>query len=63
MLEAEASPASEDADGSFKTGGVDAGTGTSVGVGSGVDDVDKVSPMSDSPNGTTISFCAVSSRE
>lgn len=59
----EAAPALEDADVSFRTGGVDAGTAASVGTGAGVDDVDRSCPVSDFPSGTTISCCVVCSEE
>jgi hypothetical protein len=54
----EAAPASRDASGLFRTDGVDAGTGASVGVGADVDAV-----MSGTAHGATISRCVVLSRE
>jgi hypothetical protein len=61
--EAEAASASREANDSFRTGGLDAGTGASVDVGVGMDDaVDKISPMTGSAHGTTISRCVVPSR-
>jgi hypothetical protein len=39
--EVEAAPASQDVNDMFRTGGMDGGTGASVGVGAGVDTVDK----------------------
>ena len=61
-MKVEAAPESENANGSFKSGGVDAGTCASVGTGAGVDDVDKGCPMSDFPNGTNISCCVAPSK-
>ena len=60
----EAAPASQDSNELIKTGGVDAGTGTSVRVGASVgkDAVDKISMTSGSVHGTTISCCVVPSR-
>jgi len=65
-VEVEATPASQDVNVVFRTGGVDnGGTGVSVGVGAGVEAVDIISPMSGnsgSVHGATISCCAVPSR-
>ena len=62
--EVEAAPAWQDSNELIKTGGVDAGTGTSVRVGASVgkDAVDKISMTSGSVHGTTISCCVVPSR-
>ena len=53
--------ASQDVDGLFGMASVDAGTGAGVGVGAGVDAVDKIPPISDSPNAATVSCCVVPS--
>ena len=58
-LEAEVAPASKDANGLFRTGGVDAGSGASVGV---LDAENKISLMSGSANGASISHCPVLSK-
>jgi hypothetical protein len=58
----EAAPASIDANDSPRTGGVDAGTGSSVGVGPVMDVVGKFSLISGSARGATISRCVVPSR-
>ena len=62
-VEMEATSASQDVNDVFRIGGVDAGTGASVGVGAGMDAVDWISLMSDSAHGTTISCCVLPSRE
>ena len=65
-LEIEAAPALQGSNDLIRSG-VDAGTGTSVGVGAGAgasnDAVDKVSAMSGSVHGATISRCVVPSIE
>ena len=53
-LDAEAAPASQDVDDSFRTGGINSGTGDGVGVCAGVDAVDRISLVSRSAHGTTI---------
>lgn len=61
--EARAAPESREVNDLFRTGGLDAGTGASVDVGAGMDDaVDKISPMTGSAHGATISRCVVPSR-
>lgn len=60
--EVEAAPASQDVNDMFRTGGMDGGTGASVGVGAGVDTVDKISLMSGWGQSATIFCCAVPSR-
>jgi hypothetical protein len=64
-LKVEAVPASQDSSDLIRTGGVDAGTGTSVGagVGAGNDAVDKIFVMSGSVHGATISRFVLPSRE
>jgi len=61
-LEVVVAPASQDANDLSRTGGVDAGTDTSGGVGAAVDTVDKFSLMSDSAYGATKSRSIVPSR-
>ena len=60
--EAEVAPESQDVNDAFRTGGVNARTGASVGASPGVDTVDKISLMPDSGHGATISCRAVPSR-
>lgn len=58
-LEAEAALASQDATNLFRTDEVDFDAGT--GVGAGADAIDKISQMSDSVCGVTISHCVIPS--
>ena len=60
-LEAEAAAASQDAN--DRTGGVDAVTDASVGIGAGIDPVDKFSLSNFSAYGGTISCCVVFSED
>ena len=60
--EVEAVPASQDVSDASSTGDVDAGTGASVGVCTGVDTVDKISLISGSGHDATVSCRAVPSR-
>jgi hypothetical protein len=60
-LVVETAPALQDVDDLFRTGGVDGGTGASVGVSVGVDAVNKVFLMSGFANGVAKSRCVVPS--
>ena len=60
--EVEAVPASQDVNDAFRTGGVNAVTGASVGVYAGVDTIDEISPMSGSGHDATISCRVLPSR-